>query len=47
MSWLVVCIAFTVAAISLKHTLTSQNIDQERVRKHLENSLLVQHFDNQ
>ena len=27
-------------------TVTSQNIDHERARRHSEKSLLVQHFDN-
>ena len=44
---LVVCIAFTTTTINLHHTLTSQNIDQEPLWRHTENSLLVQHFDNQ
>ena len=44
---LAVCIAFTATTINLYHTLTSQNIDQERACRHSENSLLVQHFDNQ
>ena len=46
-SWQVVCFAFMATSISLLHTLTSQNIVHERAWKHSENSLLVQHFDNQ
>ena len=44
---LAVCIAFTTTSIHLLHTLTSQNIGQERGWRHSENSFLVQHFDIQ
>ena len=44
---LAVGITFKATGISLSHTVMSQNIEDEGVWSHPENSLLVQNFDNQ